>query len=470
MTYRQNEVMGLIGVDSFESDGLFWLPEDKENQIAGRISFDPSKGARLSLIGSFSEFNFEEELDSRLSRGVIHGVAGKKFLTLIDCRLSSRKTESPGFAREDYRAESLFAGQALITPGELRFDRVRIKFNNLFTWTSRTLVSREYEFDNSSKKLSKATLTLEPVEAEEVSAEICSLGLIGTWKISSDPQNPGYRQDFSLSLNYSQEVDFSEIKGDISSLQDLITAMTDSVTVPTEVALWVPGNNPESRLQINFYGQQVASGAARAPKPGDTFLDLEQIGGVPAMARWLDFTRSRRILLGLSLSSKYRQLYVENKFFNAVSAAETLHRMEFPNEMRPADEYKNFRKMLVRFVPKNYRGWLSQQLAYSNEPRLRQRLYELAEFSQLSTVLGCDSRAWVAAVTETRNRMVHHDKGKASAAAPADFHWMAESLHVMVLLCLMRFCEFKEGYIETLKQNSSVDFLGENVREILART
>ncbi|MGW7024270.1 ApeA N-terminal domain 1-containing protein [Streptomyces decoyicus] len=459
-------------MEPFESDGLFWLPDDEANRVAGRISFDPSKGVLLSLIGSFSETDFGEDFHNPISESVIHGVAGKRFLTLINCRRVSGRFESPGFQREDYRAESLFAGMGLLDPDDLRFDQVTVEFNSLFDWMSQTAVSREYIFGDSSKKLEKVTLTLDAIPAEEISAEGFKVAITSSWKILGSTQNPGFEQDFSLRITYDHEVDYSKIKHDISSLQDLLTALTGSAAVPTGIGLWVPDadeiGSKSGRTKVSAYGQQSAHSMVKANASYDVLLNYQQAGGLQALTRWLEFTRGRRIVLGLSLSSRYRQMYVENKFFNSVSAAETLHRMEFPNEVRPAGEYKNFRRMLASYVPKKYRGWLSQQLAYSNEPRLRDRLRELAEFGQLSNIIGCEPVEWAAAVTKTRNRMVHHDKGKGPGASSADLYWLSESLQLLVLICLMRFCEFKDGYLGVVKSNDSVQFIAERVQEILS--
>ncbi|MET9558723.1 hypothetical protein [Streptomyces tauricus] len=114
-------------MESFESDGLFWLPNQKESQVAGRVKFSPATGTRLSLIGSFSEINFgDTETPPEIS--IIHGVAGKKLLTLIGCSRASRRFESPGFMREDYRADYMFAGQTLLTPESVKFNRFSVRF------------------------------------------------------------------------------------------------------------------------------------------------------------------------------------------------------------------------------------------------------------------------------------------------------------------------------------------------------
>ncbi|MDQ0796608.1 HEPN domain-containing protein [Streptomyces sp. B1I3] len=457
-------------MEAFESDGLFWLPGDESAQVAGRISFDPSTGTLLHLIGSFSEDDFGDE--EKPAPEVVIGVAGKRYLTLKGCSRKSRKFESPGFLREVYRAQFLFAGQQLVDSQNPMFSRLSVRFNNLYAWADRNSVSREFTFGEDRKKLIKATLTLEPAEVEKVQCDGYEVALTGSWKILGSDKNPGFEQDCSLRVSYDAPVDFERVTGDLTVLQDLITATSDAVTIPTNVTLQVAEDGSEesrrSREGVQLYGQQMPYSRAKDKKVGDMPLSLSAIGGMAAVAGWMGFIRERRVLTGLLLSPIYSSMYIENQFFNRVSAAETLHRMEFSNELRPADEYKHFRKMLVRYVPKNYRGWLSQQIVYSNEPRLRDRLRELAEFAGIVDLLGCDARRWALEITNARNRMVHHDKGKGEGASTVELYWLGESLKVVVLASLAKFSNFSEGSQRRLRESEDMRFLAEKMREIFS--
>jgi hypothetical protein len=452
-------------VESFESDGLFWLPGSESDQIAGRVSFTASDGVKLALIGGFSDLSSEY-----LHFPLIHGVAGKRYLTLQGCTRSRYQLEMPGTLREEYRAELLFAGQALITSEGEKFSEVTVRFDNLWAWTGKSIISREYSFNAESHKLEAATLTLTPEETEELAIAGGKIALLSTWKIPGTQQNVGFEQDYSLRLTYDKPVDFSFIRSDVATLQDLITATSDSACLPTDISLWVTdetdGDGRKERLTV--YGQQSAQALGKTSKSVEFLLQLNDIGGLAAVGRWLEFLRSRRILLGLTLSSRYRGMYVENKFFNAVSAAETLHRMEFPNHILPKSEYRQFRDVLVSHVPEEHKGWLRGQLAYSNEPRLRDRLFQLAEHAELRYVLGCEAEPWAKAVTNTRNRMVHHDEKKGPRASSAEFYWMAESLQLMTLLTLGKFCGFQSGYLQKTRDNEGVDLVANRVREILS--
>ncbi|MFF5424743.1 MULTISPECIES: HEPN domain-containing protein [unclassified Streptomyces] len=457
-------------MEAFETDGLFWLPGRSEETIGGRINFDPVKGVKLSLIGSFSDSEFSDDLDDGPDQSIIHGVAGKRFLMLLDCRVISSRFDFPGFKRDDHRAGFMLASRSPLDPDELKIERVSFSLSNMFDWVGLVPVSRNFHVDEETGRLIDYSLTLTPPSPVEHDASGCKISISGTWKVLGGKQNPGFESGFSLDIHYETPADFSTARSDVSVLQDLVTATAGSVAFPTKIVLRIPGVDEGEPVKIDaqLYGAQVAQPSEKRRKSSDMLLTLQQIGGLSAVARWFDFLRSRRVVLGLMLSSVYNgALYTENKFFNAVSAAETLHRMEFPNEVRPAAEYKAFKRLLAGYVPEEHQRWLMDQLAYSNEPRLRQRLIDLAEFSGLADVIGCDAELWAKAVTNARNRMVHHDEKRGRGAKSSELYWLSESLKILTLLCLARFCEFQDGCKDILSENDSVAFMAEQVAQIV---
>ncbi len=76
---------------SLQLDGQFWLPDDPDTKVTGIVTFSPSEGAALSLIGSFTDFmdmlNRRPSPDYR--RIVGETILGDfRFVTLDDCHLT----------------------------------------------------------------------------------------------------------------------------------------------------------------------------------------------------------------------------------------------------------------------------------------------------------------------------------------------------------------------------------------------
>ena len=53
----------------FEEEGIWWLPENQDNKISGKLSYSISSGIRLKIVHSKPFF---EQQESRLD--VIHGI------------------------------------------------------------------------------------------------------------------------------------------------------------------------------------------------------------------------------------------------------------------------------------------------------------------------------------------------------------------------------------------------------------
>ncbi|MFF7825088.1 HEPN domain-containing protein [Streptomyces rochei] len=454
-------------MEAFESDGLFWLPENPDVEVAGRLHFDPTAGVKLSLIGTLREDDLFSSLNSGTSESAIYGVAGKRYITMMDCDRIGHRIESPGIPREDYTCSFLLAGSSLVKTDGQRFSKAFVRFTHLFDWVDKPAVSREMVIDKETGHLTKAVLTFTPPSEDEHQAADTKVSITSAWTIPGSQKDPGFTQDYAVNLSYDSPADFDRVRGDISVMQDLISATSNTAVLLTRFSVRFTETDEEGgevpRL-VQVYAQQSAELSTPSAKHREPLLRLDDIGGVSAMCRWLDFNRSRKIVLGQLLASTYRKMYVENRFFNAVSAAETLHRMEFPNYVSPVNEYKQFKRMLVRHVPKKYRSWLSQQLAFSNEPRLRVRLAELAEFARISQVFGCDAEKWAKAVTDARNRMVHHDKGLGGGASNSELYWLSESLRVVTLLCLARFCEFPDSAWDKVTKHASVQLIRDRMK------
>jgi ApeA N-terminal domain 1 len=197
----------------------------------------------------------------------------------------------------------------------------------------------------------------------------------------------------------------------------------------------------------------------------------EAIGGLPTIARWITVARQYEIVVQSLLSIRYSAgLYTQNRFHNVISAAESFHRLRFSNEIMPEDEFKTFRRWLIRAVPKEHRGWLSNQLQYSNEPRLRNRLSEMIEYVGSAFATLCDDpRSWVTVVTESRNRLTHYDKVRQIEFATGDLYFLTQSVFMLVMLCLFRECEVAAETLDAIGETAGINFLKSKLGEIVPR-
>lgn len=466
-------------MDSFEDDGIFWLPGRESERIAGRLTFDAAEGSSLALLGAFG--GIQAQLNAGPSTIRIHGIAGKRYLTLDQCFIKSGAVDFPGIARQNYYVGSIITNYLFGENELLNFDKFSVSFDQLPAWVRRSGVSVELKAPSADEHPDHLTIVFDEQQDDIVAfGDGEELRLGSTWSLSGDNITETYlRQGCYLKVVYPQAKPLTETLDDVKFLQDLLTLTTAAPAVPLQISLWRKDIMRELRpgesvpQDMDFYAGQLAERVRlnESQSPGHVLFQFQEIGGLHTIARWLEVARNYKVVLGSLLSIRYTSgLYVENRFHNVLSAAESFHRLRFSNEVVPKDEFKQFRRELVRAVPKEHRNWLGNQLQYSNEPRLRSRLAEMATYAgEAFKAVHSEPNDWVAVVTESRNRLVHHDAEQKMNFQPGDLYFLTESAFALVMLCLFRECEMSDGVLASISGNGNINFLRDKIAEIVPR-
>lgn len=471
----------IAGMESFEDDGVFWLPDKDAERRTGRLSFDPVEGATLDIMGGFGEIQEQFNDQTRMRR--IHGIAGKRYLTLDGCFNTSTNFEAPGVPQQSYYVNRVITDALFDESEDLSFDKCSVTFDQLAHWIGRSGVSVKLQTQTPEPTFPPDRVMIEFEPLRDESAQVADgeeLRLTSTWTVGGDNVTKTYlNQGTYLEFVYPGTRPLDGILGDVKCLQDLLTLATNAATAPLEITLWrrditcefPPGQQRPQAMK--YYAGQLAEGVRLdAPQSaGRILFPFSDIGGLPTIARWVKVARKYQAVVGSLLSIRYASgLYVENRFNNVISAAESFHRLRFSNELSPKDEYKLFVRELVRAVPREHRSWLSNQLQYSNEPRLKNRLSEMvAHAGEAFAALYDDSNAWVTVVTECRNRLTHHDEKRQINFKSGDLYFITESVFTLVMLCLLRECEMDDRALATIAASGSMQFLHSKLNEAVPR-
>jgi ApeA N-terminal domain 1 len=124
--------------------GHFWPAKDQAQARPGVLSYTPDTGIRLSLIGSFSDAKWVPapsgtgQVMTTPTRQwpVVHGVAAKVPITLLDCifQRGSRKGFGPELDEQEIRAERALIGIHLPDESDPSFTGIQIELENLTAW------------------------------------------------------------------------------------------------------------------------------------------------------------------------------------------------------------------------------------------------------------------------------------------------------------------------------------------------
>ena len=139
---------------------------------------------------------------------------------------------------------------------------------------------------------------------------------------------------------------------------------------------------------------------------------FDDIGGLAGVARWVEVADRFQIVIGTLMNSWYVPgLSVENRFSNAVIAAEALARI------RVGQQDIKFDRELISLACR--------------------------AGDSFKCLVG-DVEAWSKEIVKTRSNYVVHPGLRGSVDAPG-LYWLSESLYFLVILCLLRECGIAEN-------------------------
>src|SRR5437764_14396941 len=96
----------------------------------------------------------------------IHGVAGKRYLTLDKCFNTNTTLETPGIRRQNYYVNRILAGHLFGNDEELTFDRCSVNFDQLPAWVHRSGVSVRLQTQTTEhlQMLDNITMEFQPLQ------------------------------------------------------------------------------------------------------------------------------------------------------------------------------------------------------------------------------------------------------------------------------------------------------------------
>lgn len=456
-------------MEKFSDDGVFWIDGHEEVQLTGTLTFSAQEGVRLSLIGSLQSSSGERAADdSEMLR--ILGVAGNRMVTLVDASPMRRTFGAwPGPDRTVFRAEALLAGGHLGQEVPLEFEAVLISAENLDLWLGVSGLRVEHvESDGGVERIIH-----EFVPPPNQVAPLSSGGTVEVgfgWRTSSDGLTEAkLTQTAYVKVSPEESLKLAEAFEVTGAVRHLV-ALASTASCPLhEVKLWHPSvaarmDGRQRRSLLQLYARLTTNQESVKRDAADMLFSYEQLGGVQGVATWLSLAGDLRTVLGSLLSLRYSSsLYVENRLQNAAFAAESLHRIRWPNEVRPADEHeRQVNRILSVLRDDSDREWVASKLQHSNEPRLRRRLQDLASFAgpAFKEFVGGDVKKWALAATKARNALNHYQESDRNHAT---LYYLAESLYVLVVLCLLRMAGASDESRSSAVRNQRLAWLAERI-------
>ena len=427
--YGSESVMRSSVLDVF---GLFWLTGQPDDKIPGHLRYDEAKGPVLELAGSFHKLpaagtvHFANLLDDAPVR--ILGVAGRRRFTLDGC-LGTRLTLLGQSIRDsdEYRPHIIFEGAHFDAAAVPRFSGFQSKINHLITWIGKSGI-RVVDADDRSRKSRDLTVRVVPIQNELARTTLGELEISYRYRRCGDGiAQTAIKQNCRLELRFGESKPLEDALKACVALQQLVTIGVDApVSIATVSLLPDPlistAGHEGTDSTIKLYAELPGSGLAKASttiQASTMLFTYDDIGGINGLAAWLSTANELGPVVGLLTSHWYMpEMYVENRFFNAITAAETLHRIREPKS--------------------------------KDNLKLSEKLKHIASRAGVpfAKLVG-DVEAWAKLVADARNKRIVH-RGLSESGDIDELHWLGESVYVLLVFWLLRQCDVPEISLESI--------------------
>ena len=412
-------------MEELNVEGLFWLAGQAGANVAGRLTFDFTNGAHLDLLGSLNELDGLFDESERPVR--IHGVAGGRKLTLVDCARTGESIQIPGIAREQYRPSLVLSGCHIDESQPMVFDGMRLVLQHLNNWIRKTGTVVDHQVGPG-----QIQITHNPLQKESIPIEDGDLQLSFTQRFNPDPfHTTTLTQNAVLGVQFKEPQTLQRIFQTRTALRNLVTIgvgapafVNEAYLERSDFAHDVPGGNG-TPIPIGLYSRGLEGdirGDVKTIHPMNMLFTFDDIGGLDGIANWINISARFKPVIDSLLSHWYLpKMYTDNRFLNIVIAAEALERIRLNRQKF------NFKQGL-------------------------QRLTEFAGDPFQSMVK--DVETWVNEIVRVRtNNLVH--RGLRGDIEDSRMYWLSESLYFLVVFCMLRECGVPENTLTNIKFHRS---------------
>ena len=210
----------------------------------------------------------------------------------------------------------------------------------------------------------------------------------------------------------------AQIKAITLQHPELVRELSDGRTIHEPIELYPELDGPGSAGSLQLVIRQKM------------LFTFEDIGGLPGISKWLQVSSNFQVTMGFLLSHWYLpRLYTETRFLHLVIAAESFQRITL------------------------------QQQSFALSTALQDMASKTGIFHQL---VG-DVSVWAQEVVRTRTEKAAHP-GLRGDVDGTRMHWLAESLYVLVVLCLLRECGVSDDTFANVQQHERFKSVAEGLR------
>lgn len=428
-------------MEPFEARGRWWVPGDRARRNAtGTIEYSPDTGCTLDVFG--------KRLDSGTSfyEPVLHGDTELGEVTLLGCTFESARQHhtSEDFAQQ-FSCETVLRGAHVSTDVLITHATVYVK--NLDMWAE---LGKMEPLGPLREELNIAGAGFYHRRGSSLMARLddstsITLGLEVSEKLGRNEAALTARHQFHVA--FAQPKVLNEVfDGYVTPLVDFLTVVTDEPSSLLSLKIVPKTENDKSQLYQLYHKVDVGIRSSPTLSVERTVTRHEQILRFgefvfdEQLPRWFNLAHKLRGVHGLVFGLRYAaNMSVENRYLNASTAAEALHRATFVVTRRKIDLENDATEQWLSQFPREERPLIKTRMnQYINDPSLGDRLQGLIDkaggaFQKLVPI----PQKWLTLVKRTRNELTHQEGVPRMRVTSDQMFLLAESLALLVTICFL---------------------------------
>lgn len=446
-------------MEHFEYEGNWWLPDNPSEAISGKLTFDPTRGCELVLRGKFvhdqpPHFTYDVILGGATDAPELSDDAP---ITAIDCRIvqwTTGRTDSTTGRRVGDSTRiavgSIVRGIHFQKKEDIKFDGVVFSYLYQDIWLRKTgfkMSITKKGWRLSYRELRPINLNLSPNFKCQIFFRDDFVGIK-----SDDPSFIKIQQKSRFNIEYEQKVPLEQYKQHINDIQDFLCFCMARPTCLVDFHGWVREPTPYGTMIEIMVKLPVILDRPNFHNMGDAPLVMYSEMGRTMEKRmriWMEHGESMRVIRQLYNSILQNQnVGHEQAFLNMCQALEIYHRVVGNNNIIPASQHQKRMDAIVRNIPNKHRPWVKRELAYSNNPKLRDRLNRILESHKevFSTFIW--NFSWFSQTTTiTRNYLTHRGEKRKHVIAGDQLELRAIELRAILDVCMLSDMGFEDDEI-----------------------
>lgn len=415
--------------------GEWFLPENEQEKLSGRLIYDPIEGIRLEVHGIFGHKKNPSYV--REHQIIIGWVEGEKYVTLLSSYLKTPDTFST------YVVNYFFYDIKVSAIDLLCFTQINIHFNNLEEWVGISgfeMGDTKDLYKETENKEAKILYKLpQPIECQ---VESCNLSVIidftcktPTWKIVTTEQS--IKQITTIQLKSEKKIFFEDLLTYSVHMSDLFAFGTYQYPVISSVEFVIDGYVVPYFAIQSFRPQQKKD---LIPQQMLFIYDdiREYINSI--LDQWFLLCNKLGGIVWL-ITEQFTEMgesYV-NSFLNLAQAAESIHSKLYNHPKNDPITFRNFINELISYIPNEHREFVRNKIN-RNDLVLADRVDELMEKcgADLYSKFIPNKDSFVKEVKDTRNYYTHYDgENKTAIASGIDLYYLSKQLQKMLICVLL---------------------------------